>query len=150
MSKIVYLEGSTFRGRIRGAKHYYGALCQGDKRIPLKRQLTLEQAAHLNRVYRGTYKAGDTYEGFEAWDELCAVAVSCYRMWFPGAAILISGFQRAREPQRIIDGPSALLARSVQLVEAAQKNGYWLHDSLRMSHICDAWDHVLATVEAGL
>lgn len=151
-SPLVHLEIISWFGLSPGATHIYGRLesrVDGDMVCKeVERILTPQDVKDLNMAHGaerkfGKYRAGNKTSTFCDYDDLISETLSQWRDLFPHGKLLIVGSIAVLQPQRTIDGPTAVMKRINQLHKRIEKLS-WDEDEKKCQAICDEWDAIVA------
>jgi len=129
-----------------GAVHWMGELqARGCNYIELAGELTAEQAEALNEKdgIKNFHKAGNRTTRFLSRSSVQHEAERVWLQHFPNAVLLIEGRAACADPQQILIGPPSMKEKLNDLVERAQKIGYWDRDERAMQKIADEWDAII-------
>lgn len=128
-NKVVHLEVSSYIGISLGATHFYGKLVREDgqgqlETVYLMRKLTARDATEMNKSDPDrTWRAGQSYDGYNTTQDIIDQALAEYKQYFPGATVLLLGKYVFYTPKIVLDGPESLKKEAAYLVESVERLG---------------------------
>ena len=137
--KVVYLNVTSWAGRLSYAAHWYGRLTTWVDNDCISEDVTYrlnkEDADRLNDSHPYSHaKEGHDSSRFFSYSSVIEYAVQQWKTHWPDAEVLLLGESSVLDPMEVLAGPIEIYVRGDEIVKQCYATGYYDADELTAEH----------------